>query len=75
LLEVTLAVARRITPKSLKSKEIAMFETEYRSPEQISREAAERYTIMVAVAERKAETKRVREQRRRRVRAEPVEAS
>ena len=52
-----------------------MFETEYRSPEQISREAAERYTIMVAVAERKAETKRVREQRRRRVRAEPVEAS
>jgi hypothetical protein len=57
-----------------KQKEIAMFETEYRSPEQISREAAERYAQMVAVAERKAEAKRVRQQKRRVVRAEPVEA-
>jgi hypothetical protein len=52
-----------------------MFEQEYRSQEQISREAAERSAIMVAIAARKAEAKRVRKQRRRRVmRAEPVEA-
>ena len=41
-----------------------MFEQEYRSHRQISREAAERSAIMVAIAERKAEAKRVRQQRR-----------
>ena len=52
-----------------------MFEHEYRSPEQISREAAERYAQMEAVAARKAEAKRVRRQQRRSaVRAEPVQA-
>ncbi len=52
-----------------------MFEQEYRSQEQISREAAERSAIMVAIAARKAEAKRVRKQKRRRfMRAEPVEA-
>ena len=51
-----------------------MFEHEYSSPEQVSREAAERYAQMVAVAARKAEAQRVRRQRRRAVRAEPVEA-
>ena len=57
------------------SKEISMFEHEYRSPEQISREAAERYAQMEAVAARKAEAKRVRRQQRRSaVRAEPVQA-
>ena len=56
-------------------KETAMFEQEYRSQEQISREAAERSAIMVAIAARKAEAKRVRKQKRRRfMRAEPVEA-
>ena len=53
-----------------------MFEQEYRSREQISREAAERYAIMVAITARKAEAKRVRKQkgRRRVMQAEPVEA-
>lgn len=51
-----------------------MFEHEYRSPEQVSREAAERYAQMMAVAARKAEAERVRRKRRRAVRAEPVEA-
>ena len=35
-----------------------MFEYEYRSPEQISREAAEHYAHVMAIAERKAEAKR-----------------
>jgi hypothetical protein len=52
-----------------------MFEQEYRSQEQISREAAERFAIMVAITARRAEAKQVRQQkRRRRMRAEPVEA-
>jgi hypothetical protein len=52
-----------------------MFEQEYRPQEQISREAAERFAIMVAIASRKAEAKRVRKQKRRNaVHAEPVEA-
>jgi hypothetical protein len=52
-----------------------MFEQENRPQEQISREAAERYAIMVAITARKADAKRVRKQKRRRVmRAEPVEA-
>jgi hypothetical protein len=52
-----------------------MFEHEYRSSEQISREAAEHYAQTSAIAARKAEAKRVRRQQRRRVmRAEPVEA-
>ena len=52
-----------------------MFETEYRSPEQISREAAEHYAHAMAIAERKAEAKRERHQRRRSaIRAEPVQA-
>jgi hypothetical protein len=41
-----------------------MFEQEFRSQRQISREAAERFAIMVAIAERKAEAKGVRQQRR-----------
>jgi hypothetical protein len=45
-----------------------MFEHEYRSPEQISREAAEHYAQKAAVAARKAEAKRVRRQQRRSVR-------
>ena len=52
-----------------------MFEQEYRAQQQISREAAERFAIMVAIAARKAEAKRVRQQKRRRaMRAEPVKA-
>jgi hypothetical protein len=52
-----------------------MFEQEYRSHEQISREAAERYAIMVVITARKAEAKRERQQKRRStVRAKPVEA-
>ena len=52
-----------------------MFEQEYRPREQISREAAERYAIMVAITARKAAAKRVRRQKRRRAaRAEPVKA-
>ena len=52
-----------------------MFEQEYRSQEQISREAAERFAIMAAIAARKAEAKRVRQQKRgSAVRAEPVDA-
>ena len=52
-----------------------MFEYEYRSPEQISREAAERSAQVGAIAERKAEAKRVRRQQRRSaVQAEPVTA-
>ena len=48
-----------------------MFEREYRPQQQISREAAERYAVMVAIAARKAGAKRVRQQRRvfRRARA------
>jgi hypothetical protein len=57
------------------NKEFAMFVHEYRSPEQISHEAAERYAQMEAVAAQKAEAKRVRRQQRRSVlRAEPVQA-
>jgi len=41
-----------------------MLEQEYRSHRQISREAAERSAIMVAIAERRAEAKRVHQQRR-----------
>jgi hypothetical protein len=48
-----------------------MFEREYRPQQQIRREAAERYAVMVAIAARKAGAKRVRQQRRvfRRARA------
>jgi hypothetical protein len=48
-----------------------MFEHEYRPQQQISRDAAERHALMVAIAARKAEAKRVRQQRRavRRARA------
>jgi hypothetical protein len=61
--------------EQLLERKTAMFEQEYRSREQISREAAERYAIMVAITARKAEAKRVRRQKRRSaVRAEPVEA-
>ena len=41
-----------------------MFEQEQRSQQQISREAAERFAIMVAIAARKADAKRGREQQR-----------
>jgi hypothetical protein len=41
-----------------------MFEQEFRSREQISREAAERFAIMVAIAQRKAAAKPARRQRR-----------
>lgn len=52
-----------------------MFEQEYRSQQQISREAAERFAIMVAITTRRAEAKRVRHKRRRpAVRPEPVKA-
>jgi hypothetical protein len=52
-----------------------MFEYEYRSREQISREAAERYAHMEAVAARKAEAKHERRQQHRSaVRTEPVQA-
>jgi len=52
-----------------------MFEQEQRPQQQVSREAAERFAIMVAIAARKAETKRVRRQRRRSaMRTEPAEA-
>jgi hypothetical protein len=59
----------------LLERKTAMFEQEYRPQQQISREAAERFAIMVAITARKAEAKRVRRQKRRRaVRAEPVKA-
>lgn len=45
-----------------------MFEQEYRPQQQISREAAERYAVMVAIAARKAGAKRGRQRRRRAVR-------
>ncbi len=52
-----------------------MFEHEYRSREQISREAAEHYAQMEAVAAHKAEAKRERRQQpRSTVRTEPVQA-
>ena len=52
-----------------------MFEHEYRPREQISREDAESLAIMVAIATRKADAKRVRQQKRRgAMRAEPAEA-
>ena len=52
-----------------------MFVHEDRSPQQISREAAERYAQMEGIAAQKAEAKRVRQQQRRRaIRAEPAEA-
>jgi hypothetical protein len=41
-----------------------MFEQEHRPQQQISREAAERFAIMVTIAARKAEVKQVRQQRR-----------
>jgi hypothetical protein len=41
-----------------------MFEQEFRSREQISREAAERFAIMVAIAQRQAAAKPVRRKRR-----------
>jgi hypothetical protein len=51
--------------EQLQSKgETAMFEQEQRPQQQISREAAERHAIMVAIAVRKAEAKQVRQQRR-----------
>ena len=48
-----------------------MFEHEYRPQQQISREAAERYALMVAIVVRKAEANGVRKQVRagRRARA------
>lgn len=48
-----------------------MSEQKYRPQQQISREAAERFAIMVAITARKPEVKRVRRQRRavRRARA------
>jgi len=48
-----------------------MFDDEYRRQQQVRREAAERYALMVAIAVRKAPAKRVRRQRRgvRRARA------
>jgi hypothetical protein len=54
-----------------------MFEQEYRPQQQISREAAERHAIMVAIAARRAEAKRVRQQRRavREARTSAAEAS
>jgi hypothetical protein len=59
----------------LSARKTAMFEQEYRPQEQISREAAERFAIMVAIAARKAEAKRVRQQKRRSaMRAETVKA-
>jgi hypothetical protein len=52
-----------------------MFEQEQRSQQQISREAAERFAIMVAIAARKPEAKRVRPGRReiRRARSSATE--
>jgi hypothetical protein len=41
-----------------------MFEQENRSQKQISREAAERYALMVAIVARKAQANRVRQQGR-----------
>jgi hypothetical protein len=54
-----------------------MFEQEYRPQQQISREAAERYTIMVAITAGRAEAKRVRRQRRavRQTRSSAAEAA
>jgi hypothetical protein len=48
-----------------------MSEQEYRPQQQINRETAERFAIMVAIVARKAEAKRVPQQRRavRRARA------
>jgi hypothetical protein len=48
-----------------------MFDHEYRPQQKVSREAAERYALMVAIAVRKSQAKRVRPQRRavRRARA------
>jgi hypothetical protein len=61
--------------EQLPERKTSMFEQEFRSQEQISREAAERFAIMVAIAARKAEAKRVRQRKRRRaIRAEPVKA-
>jgi hypothetical protein len=74
-IQATLEVVGLNTPTSLTCKEIVMFEQEQRPQQQISREAAQRFAIMVAIAARKAETKRVRRQRRRSaMRTEPVEA-
>ena len=54
-----------------------MFEYEFVSQVDRSRSAAERYDVMSAIAERKAESKRVRRQARgvRRVRASVVKAA
>jgi hypothetical protein len=41
-----------------------MFVQEHRPQQQISREAAKRFAIMVAITARKAAAKRVRQQRR-----------
>ncbi len=41
-----------------------MYQPEYRTSEEISRVAAHRYAVMTAVAERKAEAKRVRHRQR-----------
>jgi hypothetical protein len=52
-------------------KRTAMFEQENRPQQQISRDAAERYALMVAIVARKAQAKPLRQQRRavRRTRA------
>jgi hypothetical protein len=62
-------------PKFLLQRKTAMFEQEHRPQQQISREAAERFAIMVAIAARKAEAKRVRPTRRaiRRARSSAAE--
>jgi hypothetical protein len=55
-----------------------MFEQEYRSQRQISQEAAKHYyAIMVAITARRADTKRVRRQRRavRQTRSSAAEAA
>ena len=48
-----------------------MFDDEYRRQQQVRREAAERYALMVAIVARNAQAKRVRQRRRavRRTRA------
>jgi hypothetical protein len=54
-----------------------MSEQEYRPQQQINREAAKPYAIMVAITARKAEAKRVRRQRRavRQTRSSAAEAA
>jgi|GEM_PF-4983654 hypothetical protein len=54
-----------------------MFEQEYRPQQQISRQAAEHYAIMVAITASRANAKRVRRQRRavRQARSSVAEAA